>query len=83
MAFDVKIRLVTNSYELINRKTYIYFHNATTANTGQVMVMTIGATNAIVMAAIGKLDTIEQASVDQHLDRTVDRCPPEVWLSFS
>ena len=83
VAFNVKVRLVTNSCELINRKTYIYFHDAMTANTGQVMVMMIGATNSIVMAAIGKLDTIEQTRVDHHLPRTIDRCPPQVWLSFS
>src|SRR5438270_8096746 len=83
VAFNVKVRLITNSCELINRKTYIYFYNAMTAYTGQVMVMTIGATNSVVMAAVGKLNTIEQTCVDQHFDRTIDRRPPQVWLSFS
>src|SRR5437588_10933709 len=79
--FNVKVRLVANSCELINRKTYIYFHYAMRANTGQVMVMMIGATNSIVMAGIGKRDQFEQTRVDQHLQRADERYPPQVVTS--
>src|SRR2546421_9856392 len=83
VALNIKVRLVTNSCELINKKTHIYFHYAMTANTGPVMVMMIRATNSLVMAAIGKLDTIEQTRADPHLHRTTDRHPPQECHSFS
>ena len=82
MTFNIEVRPITNSRKLINGETDIYLYNAMTANAGKVMVMVIAA-NTIVMGSIGKFNAIEQACIDQHLYRTIDRCPPHTRLPLS
>ena len=79
MAFDLKVCLVTDGSELVNREADIYVYDTVTLRTGKVMVMVISA-DAIVMRSVGKLDAIQQAHTDKLFHRTENRCPSEARL---
>ncbi len=75
MTFDVKVGLVTDRRELVGRKTDMHFYDTMALRTGQMM-MVATATDTVVMRAIGKIDTIQQTRVDEHLQRAVEGGPP-------
>ena len=79
MAFNVEVCLITDSLERIKGNTDIDLYNAVALRAGQVMVVAIAA-DAVVMRAIGKLDTIQQAHTDQHLHRAIDSCAAQARL---
>ena len=82
MAFDLKVCLVTDGSELVNREADIYVYDTVTLRTGKVMVMVISA-DAIVMRSVGKLDAIEQAHSDELFYRTKNRCSSQARLYLS
>jgi hypothetical protein len=79
MPFNIEVCLIANSRERIDRNADIDLYDAMAPGAGQVVMMAIAA-DTVVMGAIGKLDTIQQAHIDQHLHRAVDGCPAEARL---
>ncbi len=82
MAFNIKMGLVSNGYELIHGKTNIHLYNPVALCTGQMMMVTITA-DTVVMCPIGKLNTVQQTHIDQFLYRAVDRGSSQTWLYLS
>ena len=79
MPLDVEVCLVTDSRERIDRNAHIDLYDAMALRAGQMVMMAITA-DAVVVRAIGKLDTIQQAYIDQHLHRAIDSCPAQARL---
>lgn len=66
MSLNLKVRLATNGGELILWQTHIYLYDATATGTRQMMVVR-SAADAVVMGAVGEIDTIQKAGFNQHL----------------
>lgn len=79
MTFNVKVCLVADSLELVDRQADIDLYDAVALCAGEVMVMR-ATTDAIVMRAVRKLNTIQQSHVHQHLNRTIDSGTSHAWL---
>ncbi len=79
MSFDLKICQGSDNGELIFGQADVYFFDAVTACTGDMMVVVVSA-DTIVMGSIGKLDATQQAHRDELLYRAVDRCSPHSWF---
>jgi hypothetical protein len=82
MTFDVKVRLGTDDSDLLSWQANINFDDAMTLRTGQVMMMRTAA-DPIVMRSIAELNTIQEAHIHQHLDRAIDRCATQTWLTLA
>ena len=83
MSLNRKIRLLTERGELFGGNADIDINYAVTGSAGQVMVMLVAAADPIAVCAIGKLDAVEQASVDQHFHRTIDGRAPQARLALA
>ena len=79
VSLNIKICLVTNSGERIDRNTDINLYDTMASRAGQVVVMTVTA-DAVMVRAIRELDTIQQADINQQLYRAIDGCPAQTWL---
>lgn len=67
MTFNIKMRLRTNSPDLLNGQTDINFYDTMALRTGQVMMVRT-TTDPVVVTSITELDTIQQTYIHQHLD---------------
>jgi hypothetical protein len=79
VSFDLKVCLITDGSELVNREADIYIYDAVALCAGQMMVMTI-ATNTVVVRSVGKLDAIQYTHTDELFHRTKNRCPSQARL---
>src|SRR5258707_362256 len=80
MPLDRKIGQRAELSKLLRGNTHIHIDHAMTGSAGQMMVMLVSTAHAITMGAISELDAIEQARVDQHFHRTIDRCTAQTRL---
>lgn len=83
MPLNREIRLLTERGELFGGNADINIDHAVTGSAGQVMVMFVSAADPVAVRAIGKLDAVEQASIDQHFHRTIDGCAPQARLALA
>ena len=83
MALDDEVRLILYRRELIGGKTDIDIDNAMTLRAGEMVMVLVSPTNAVMMGPVRKLDAGQQSHIHQLLDRTVDRGSPNAWLSLS
>ena len=74
MTFNSKFRLVCDGSKLVVGKADIHFDHTMARRAGQVMMMLVAA-DAVVMRAIGKFDTIQDAHISEFLHGTEDGCP--------
>ena len=79
VSFDSKICLVANGGKLSFGQTDVHLFDAVAARAGEVMMVAI-STDAVVMGAVGELNTIQQPHADQLLDRAVDCGASQAWL---
>jgi len=79
VAFNIKFGLIANGYELIHRKTDIYFYNQVALGTSQMMMVIIPA-NTIMMCPVSKLYTIQQTHSNQLLYGTINRSSTQARL---
>ncbi len=82
VSFDGKICLVADGGKLIFWQADVYLFDTVAARAGEMMVVTI-STDAIVMRAVGELNTIQQTHTDQLLDSAVDGSASQARLLCS
>ena len=79
---NVEVCHITDSRKRIDRNANIDLYDAVASGAGQVVMMAITA-DTVVMCAIGKLDAIQQAHIDQHLHRAVNGGPAQARLCLT
>jgi hypothetical protein len=82
MSFDRKMGLLADRGHVLRRQTEIDFNNPMTLCTGQMMVVCT-STDTIVMSSIGEFDTVEQARLNEHFNRAVDRGSSQMGLALA
>ncbi|EFH86573.1 hypothetical protein Krac_7875 [Ktedonobacter racemifer DSM 44963] len=82
VSLDGEISLVADLRELFFREADIYLDHAMTLVAGQVMVVAVPA-DAIVVRAIGEVDAVEQALIDELFYRAVDGRATQVGIIFA
>ena len=82
MTFNIKVSLGADGPDLLNWQADINFYDAMTLRTGQVMMVRPTA-DPIVVGPISELNTIQETHIHQHLDRTIDRCTTQAWLTIA
>jgi hypothetical protein len=80
---DGEVCLFAEFGELLGGDANIDIDHAMATGAGQMVVVLVSATDAIAVCAIGELDAIEQTSVDQHLNRTIDGSASQAWLALA
>ena len=69
--------------KLLGRNADIDINHAVTTGAGQVMVVLVATTDTVTVRAIGKLNAIQQASVDQHFNRAIYRSTAQARLGLA
>lgn len=80
MPLNREVCLLTERGELLYGDTDIHIDHAVAGSAGQVVMVLVASAYAITMRAIGELDAIKQASIDQHLHRTINGSAPKARL---
>src|SRR5436309_8219446 len=83
MPLNHKVRLVPNGRELSCGKTNIDIDDAVALCAGEMVVVLVSTTHAIVMGPISELDAGQQSHVHQFFDRTIHRRPAQAWLDLA
>ena len=82
MIFDFETEALPNTSQLISRKAHIDLHNTMAVLTREMMMMRT-TTDAIVMCAISKIDTIKQPFSNKRFYRAIDRSAPKACFFSS
>lgn len=81
--FDREVSEGAESGELFGGQADIHVNHAMAGGAGQVMVVAVAAADTIAVRAVGKIDAIEQAGVDQHFDGAIDRGSAQARLTLA
>lgn len=82
MAFDDKIRLGTDQGDLLRRQANVDIYHTVALHTGQMVVMAL-PTGAVFMAPICKINPVQQAQANQHLNCAEDRRAPHAPVDLA